>query len=842
MIVKDIARAKAIRGKTVSAGAAQRAKTRVIVDILRYVTADGLGLERTPEEGTTKKERAYEQSLTQYLLTEKPASHGRVGALVACWSGEEEVDAEEFLERSLFAMANVDPSHFRHHVFSERHADVELVARARGGHGNDRPWARGVTVDELMCALRDLYGEHAGIMVVEHIDTDHRHFHVIVVTVDPESGKGFQINGGFDRDALHMLAARIDFETGAQSEPNALFVADEDGIHDRWTGRRIADLTLNIDGKATQSVRYQRSELMDQHDAIDKVPGWRERIEEALEFEQPLPEPPAWDDGRIAKIMVRPRITSARSWQALHKSLASIGIAYERAGGGARLEFGDGSHIKATAAVSTASLTELGRRLGPFEPRDENVTLRPFVRPTFTMVKSEELERKHRSTARLAAKEERLKIKAKRQAAQAAIEAEEECEEPARREALRRLFDIEQAALDEWQPPRRPHERRQTPRQAEECEEAIIWSDRAAQFSSLASVKMHYTRQHFLGMVTWSRNGRNEIYEHRRHLSIEPKADKRQVLRLAHSKWGEDFEITGTRRVLHEYTRLAAEEGIFFGDAEQRARISAEQEAQKRKLNLPDLIMLMNLRANRAKVLAEKLVLQQKATFKRWLKHLAEARQRRRDREIFERRFGAAAVDAARRMFQPEDQRAMRSFLAVKDRLRTELIYMRGRRPSAKSAILVEATRERPRDIHSTELQVRMMAEALRQEAERNILLRWLATGRIHATWDDKLITKPQHEWVNVAWERETQNPQFLRAINRQDKPHDRGDDPDIAALAMVLSTNYYGRDMRPVRAILAKTVRSKHGAQIDSAAYTQLLRNFDGAAATQFKKAVLRA
>lgn len=841
MIVKDITRATQTRGITASAGAAQRARTHAVVDILRYVTAEDLGLELTPDVAT-KKERAYEQSLTKYLLAEKPAAHQRVGALVARWSDEEEVDAEEFLERSLFAMANVDLSHFRHHVFSERHADVELVARARGGHGNDRPWARGVTVDELMNALRDLYGEHAGIMVVEHIDTDHRHFHGIVVTVDPESGKGFQINNGYDREALHMLAARIDFETGARSEPNALFVANKAGIHDRWTGSLVADLNLRIDDKTTQAVRFKRNEMMKQNDAIDQVPGWRVRIEEVLELEQPLPEAPSWDDERIAKMMARPRITSARSWPELHVSLSSIGIAYEPAGGGARLDFGDGSHIKATAAVSTASLTELERRIGPFETRDENVELRPFVRPTYTMVKSEELESAHRAAARETAKAERLKIKAKRKAAEAAIAAEEECEELARRDALRRLFDIEQAALDDWQPPRRPHERRRPPRQVEECEEAIIWGDRAARYSSLASVKMHYTRQHVLGMITWSRNGRTEFYEHRRSLSIEPKADKRQVLRLAHSKWGDDFELLCSRRELNKYTRLAAKEGIYFGDADQKARIRAEQEAERRRRDLPDLITIASYRAANAKALAIELAQQQRTAFARWLRHLAEARRRRCEREIFERRFGAAAVDAARRMFQPDDQRALRVFFGVRDKIRSELVDMRGRRPGAKSAILVEATSERPRDIHSPALQARIMAEALHQEAERNILLRWVASGRIQTTWDDRPVTKSELEWVNVALERERQNPQFLLAINRRDTPQDRGDDPDIEALAIALSTDYYGRDMAPVRAILASMLRARHGAQVNGRAFTQLLRNFDGAAVTELKNAVLRA
>lgn len=353
------------------------------------------------------------------------------------------------------------------------------------------------------------------------------------------------------------------------------------------------------------------------------------------------------------------------------------------------------------------------------------------------MTKSEELERQHIAAARETAKEEREKIKIKRLAAEAAIAAEEECEEQSRRDTLRRLHDTKQAALDDWRPPRRPHERRRPSRQAEECEEAIVWSDRAARFSSLASVRTHYSRQHVLGMVTWSRNGRTEIYEHRRSLSIEPKADKRQVLRLAHSKWGDGFELLCTRRQLAEYTRLAAQEGIYFGDPDQHARIRAEQDAERRRRELPDWITITNYRAANAKALAVELAQQQKTTFARWFRHLAEARRRRRERETFERRFGAAAVDAARRMFQPDDQRALRSFLAVRDRLRSELIDMRGRRPGAKSAILVGATRERPRDIHSPVLQARVMAEALKQEAERNILLRWVATGRIQTTWDD---------------------------------------------------------------------------------------------------------
>lgn len=331
-------------------------------------------------------------------------------------------------------------------------------------------------------------------------------------------------------------------------------------------------------------------------------------------------------------------------------------------------------------------------------------------------------------------------------------------------------------------------------------------------------------------MVAWSRGGYTEIYEHRRHLSIRPNADKRQVLRLAHYKWGENFDITCSRRELHEYTRIAASAGILFGDAEQRARIRAEQKADLARSTQRGKLAELQYRTDRAARLTAELLQQRQATIAQWLRHLADARDRRRQREKFERRFGRAAVEEARQRFQPNNQRAMKALIEIKVKVRSELIDLRQRRPGASSPALVDATREWPRDIHSPSLRVRLAAEAFRQEAERDILLRWRATGRLKTEWDDRLVTKPKEDWAAAAWERELRNPEFLHAINARREPENLSDDPDVAALILAVRTNVNGYDMAAVRAELTATVRRRYGVNVSGRAYAQLLRGLGAA------------
>jgi hypothetical protein len=846
MIVKDIERTRPELGTTVGIEGARRAASRSVVTILSYITNSHLHLEPLPERArqdfdSDAEARKYEQALTSYLLADKPDQAGRVGAMTIEWSGGKEVSAEQFLERSLLAMASVDPSHFRHHVFSERHADIDRVIRGVGGHDKDRPWARGAEVSELSAALRDLYGPKAAIMVVEHIDSGHRHFHVIVVTVDPETGRGFQLNKGFDREPLHMVAARLDYETGAASEPNALFVASENGIFDRWTGRRVADYNLKIDNKALMQARRDRQAMLGNLDALDHVPGWGKRIEEAAELEQELPPPPPLDDARIVKIMTRPRITAAHSWQQLHDSLAMVGIRYRPHGGGAALVLGEESAIKATAAVSTASLTELQRRLGQYQEPQQPHNVREFVRPSFTMDKSRELERELRANEDGEWALERKALKAKQAAAEATITADkEEVAEQARIEALRRLNNVVKMALHEASSSRRRYQRRAAPRRTTDCE-GIIWSEHTSRLDMMVEMRTVYERKHAAGMITWSRNGRTEIHEHRSHLSINKGADKRQALRLAFLKFGENFDMLASRADLEAYARIAAEEGIMFGDAKRQTRIREIQGEARRKRERDEASAIADQRAKRAKLHSAERHRQALATLDAWHRYCAAADERLQKEHARAKRSGTEHFLQPARQYEPNDKRAMQAYQKNADDIRAHIIDWRQSPFGADNPALVDAMPQWPRDIEAPCLKAKLMADALRQQAERDIMLRWLEQGRIETDWQDTLTGKPPAEWVPKAWDRELRNPAFLRQIGSKRADADPVDDPDIGALVLALSTSYYGHDMAAVRAELAGVVRQKHGV-VNGQAYARLLKGLETKLRQQVRDHVAQA
>ena len=81
-----------------------------------------------------------------------------------------------------------------------------------------------------------------------------------------------------------------------------------------------------------------------------------------------------------------------------------------------------------------------------------------------------------------------------------------------------------------------------------------------------------YARTRYWDTNQWRKQGRLEFIEYRSFITIMKGADKLQALRLAQLKWGEDFKIFGSKRDIAEYCRLAAQEGIVFGDKEQRKR------------------------------------------------------------------------------------------------------------------------------------------------------------------------------------------------------------------------------------------------------------------------------
>ena len=163
-----------------------------------------------------------------------------------------------------------------------------------------------------------------------HADTDNYHLHVAVNRVHPDTLKVVKINKGFDIEALHQTVARIEHEQGWQREARGRYEVLDNGAVQRAdrpeqpkaVDRKRADMELRTGEKSAQ----------------------RHTIEEAA-----------------------PIIKAAKSWQELHAGLARIGMEYRREGSGAKIYVGEVG-IKASSADRSASINQLQKRLGLFQP------------------------------------------------------------------------------------------------------------------------------------------------------------------------------------------------------------------------------------------------------------------------------------------------------------------------------------------------------------------------------------------------------------------------------------------------------------------------------------------
>lgn len=181
MIVKSTAR-KSKPKIALGIEARRRAMTRTVVQLMQYSTDESLGLELllqpAPEVEEEKDETICEEGdeaqvdeaarqLLAYALSEGSGEKVRAVRTRSVFGGEDEdIDTAEFTERAVVLMADADPSHLRHVILAD--PDAEL--------------------DQVMAHLRILYGPAASISLTEHGDTEHRHFHAVILTVDPATG------------------------------------------------------------------------------------------------------------------------------------------------------------------------------------------------------------------------------------------------------------------------------------------------------------------------------------------------------------------------------------------------------------------------------------------------------------------------------------------------------------------------------------------------------------------------------------------------------------------------------------------------------------------------------
>lgn len=168
--------------------------------------------------------------------------------------------------------------------------------------------------------LQDLgLSEHQALLVA-HGDTDHKHVHIMVNRVHPETGKAW--NNGHD-------FARL--ERSFRAQERALGLREVPGHHHRLEGQQEPDRTASTTGQLRQANRRRE-------------PTFDERV----------------------RSQAGPAFKEARDWGDLARRLEPHGLSLEKRGRG--LVVTDGTHIAKGSSIDRgASLTNLEKRLGPFD-------------------------------------------------------------------------------------------------------------------------------------------------------------------------------------------------------------------------------------------------------------------------------------------------------------------------------------------------------------------------------------------------------------------------------------------------------------------------------------------
>jgi len=754
--------------------------TRALVRILTYITNDDLGLElKLSPSNTDDGEEDAEvekqaRAITDYIIGVKPDAPERIVATRCIAPDTEEEDARAFLNRAILLLADVHISHLRHVVLSDPVA----------------------TIDEVVEGLQLVYGPRASIPVAQHGDTDHPHFHAVVITVDPATGKSFQINEGRDYEMLHLMAARSDYLTRTASEPNALFIADRDGIFDRYGGAKVSDLDLNISVNALIAARNARIKVMKDNDVAVHRPEWLANLKAK---KGRLIEPPGWADERVAEVMARPRFKRAKNWAELHQSLGLIGILYERHGGGARLIMRGESYIAASEAASFASLSKLESKLGAFQSAPLDNPIRPFVRPRYNLrsLKKEEGQSQ---------KAQRDQIRSEKESIHTLINEDCAARSKAHQQLSRECKKLVSEARQEVAQRKWP----KTNNDISEAPQCLLVANPGRQYRDTLvhnlPVLARYSREPVeRGIVAWWFDDKLAFYVSKNLITIQKGADRLAAIKLAQFKWGDDFRFFGTKREIKAMCQLAADNDILAGNPEQRAVIEKMIAERQRK---PDP-------AAEAQFQHSLLMNPVIAAAQNAQKMAREAAAAAFDTAITVSRQTAALIaDLLKRSrylpeghfpgeFDPHERRGMFTLQEIAQYLRSTVIPWDDA-PFGKSvAPVVKAFQKYPADLDTRLVQARLAAEYYRQEAERRILLVWLKQGLIR--WNEtRLETAKKVRWIEAALKREAENPILLKAAITNNPNDISTDEPSILALAISHREIHISIDMALVRQELA--------------------------------------
>jgi RepB DNA-primase from phage plasmid/Relaxase/Mobilisation nuclease domain/Large polyvalent protein-associated domain 7 len=469
---------------------------------------------------------------------------------------------EEMVALAESAVRSNDP--IGHYLLSWREGEVPTVKQIEE--------AVSIFLDELgLVDHRAIYGLHA--------DTNNLHLHIEVNRVNPDTLRPTEINKGYDLEAVHRAVARIEHAQGWQRERNGRYVVLENG-----------DVACTTTGEQPRKPDQRKQD-------IENRTGEKSAVRIAMECASEI-------------------LRTAASWQALHSLLAEKGLRYERVGSGAKIFVGDIA-VKASDVERAASLGQLQKRLGPFEPAlqghpngDSKLVPQPLVhgvpgwdeyttaRKAHCFAKeAAQLEmRKRHDAERAVAREQQRRRRSflfeqswkengvARNALQSVFAAEQASERAALRERqkhdrqkLKRQF-VPFLSLEDWLRSWQQHAVADAWRyRAQLSQEIIAECDDDIDVPAARDIRAY--RPHVVGKhVEYMRRSADDLWpgvsasfaDHGRRICVHDWQDTESTLaalQLAAEKWG-SFSIRGNEEYVARCVRLAAEYGFRIKNPE----------------------------------------------------------------------------------------------------------------------------------------------------------------------------------------------------------------------------------------------------------------------------------
>ena len=201
--------------------------------------------------------------------------------------------------------------------------------------------------------------EHQAIIAI-HRDKKEAHFHVVVNTVHPATGKVWSKSND------HLRAEKASREIEVM----------QGWSHDRgrfdFDVARDGTVTLKPDPAAYEAKTANRDK-----GKRPKTSGDR-KFEKSTGFETFEHSLTDALRARFAQV-----VSTATDWPALHATLAEMGLRYDKHGSGARITLiGSGEHVKASAFGAKFSIGKMQERFGPFQAPPRPRRSAPEALPT----------------------------------------------------------------------------------------------------------------------------------------------------------------------------------------------------------------------------------------------------------------------------------------------------------------------------------------------------------------------------------------------------------------------------------------------------------------------------